>query len=143
MLIVHQKRWMQKTLSLSCIPLAQRENPKGVLHTTGGYLVFVAVTHKLTFDYHEDDIFWCTADIGWVTGHSYIVYGPLCNGATTIVFEGVPTYPDPGRFWDVVEKYNVTLFYTAPTAIRAIAKEGDEYVKKHDIRSTKTLRERR
>jgi acetyl-CoA synthetase len=113
--------------------------PKGVLHTTGGYLVFVAVTHKLIFDYHEDDIFWCTADIGWVTGHSYIVYGPLANGATTIIFEGVPTYPDAGRFWDVVEKHKVNLFYTAPTAIRAIAKEGDEYVTKHDISSLKLL----
>ena len=113
--------------------------PKGVLHTTGGYLVYVALTHKLVFDYHEEDVYWCTADIGWVTGHSYIVYGPLCNGATSIVFEGVPTYPDPGRFWDVVEKYGVTIFYTAPTAIRAIAKEGDEWVKKHDIDSLKLL----
>lgn len=113
--------------------------PKGVLHTTGGYLVYVALTHKLVFDYHEEDVFWCTADIGWVTGHSYIVYGPLCNGATSIIFEGVPTYPDPGRFWDVVEKYRVTTFYTAPTAIRAIAKEGDEWVNKHDISSLKLL----
>jgi len=113
--------------------------PKGVMHTTGGYLVFAAVTHKLIFDYHEDDVFWCTADIGWVTGHSYTVYGPPCNGATTIMFEGVPTYPDPGRFWDVVEKHKVTLFYTAPTAIRAIAKEGDEYVYQHDISSLKLL----
>ena len=113
--------------------------PKGVLHTTGGYLVFVAVTHKMVFDYREEDVFWCTADIGWVTGHSYIVYGPLCNGATSIIFEGIPTYPDPGRFWDVVEKYKVNLFYTAPTAIRAIAKEGDEWVKKHDISSLKLL----
>jgi len=109
------------------------------LHTTGGYLVFVAVTHKLVFDYHEEDVFWCTADIGWVTGHSYIVYGPLCNGATSIIFEGVPTYPDPGRFWDVVEKHKVTLFYTAPTAIRAIAKEGDKWVTKHDLSSLRLL----
>ncbi len=113
--------------------------PKGVLHTTGGYLVYVAVTHKLVFDYHEEDIYWCTADIGWVTGHSYIVYGPLCNGATSIVFEGVPTYPDPGRFWEVVEKYGVTIFYTAPTAIRAVAREGDAWVKKHDLRSLRLL----
>jgi acetyl-CoA synthetase len=113
--------------------------PKGVLHTAGGYLVFVALTHKLVFDYHEDEIFWCTADIGWVTGHSYIVYGPLANGATTIIFEGVPTYPDPGRFWEVVEKHKVNLFYTAPTAIRAIAKEGDEYVTKYDLSSLKLL----
>lgn len=113
--------------------------PKGVLHTAGGYLVFVALTHKLVFDYHDDDIFWCTADIGWVTGHSYIVYGPLANGATTIIFEGVPTYPDPGRFWDVVEKHKVNIFYTAPTAIRAIAKEGDNYVIEHDLSSLRLL----
>jgi acetyl-CoA synthetase len=113
--------------------------PKGVMHTTGGYLVFAAYTHKMIFDYHEDDIFWCTADIGWVTGHSYIVYGPLCNGATSIMFEGVPNYPDFSRFWKVVEKYKVTIFYTAPTAIRAIAKEGDEWVKKADISSIRIL----
>jgi acetyl-CoA synthetase len=113
--------------------------PKGVLHTTGGYLVYVAVTFKTVFDYHEEDVFWCTADIGWVTGHSYIVYGPLCNGATSVVFEGVPTHPDPGRFWDVVDKYKVTIFYTAPTAIRAVAREGDEWVKKHDLSSLELL----
>jgi acetyl-CoA synthetase len=113
--------------------------PKGVMHTTGGYLVYVAYTHKIIFDYHEDDIFWCTADIGWVTGHSYIVYGPLCNGATSVMFEGVPNYPDISRFWKVVEKYKVNIFYTAPTAIRAIAKEGDEWVKKADISSIRIL----
>ena len=113
--------------------------PKGVTHTTGGYLVFVAYTHKMIFDYHEDDVFWCTADIGWVTGHSYIVYGPLCNGATSVMFEGVPNYPDMSRFWNIVEKYKVDIFYTAPTAIRAIAKEGDEWVKKADISSIKIL----
>lgn len=113
--------------------------PKGVLHTTGGYLVYVAYTHKMIFDYHEEDIFWCTADIGWVTGHSYIVYGPLCNGATSVMFEGVPNYPDVSRFWKVVEKYKVTIFYTAPTAIRAIAKEGDDWVKKADISSLRIL----
>ena len=113
--------------------------PKGVLHTTGGYLVFVAYTHKMIFDYHEEDIFWCTADIGWVTGHSYIVYGPLCNGATTVIFEGVPNYPDVSRFWKIVEKYKVTIFYTAPTAIRAIAKEGSDWVKKADISSLRIL----
>ena len=113
--------------------------PKGVLHTTGGYLVYVAYTHKMIFDYHENDIFWCTADIGWVTGHSYIVYGPLCNGATSVMFEGVPNYPDVSRFWKVVEKYKVTIFYTAPTAIRAIAKEGSEWVKKADISSLQIL----
>ncbi|MEN6318811.1 MAG: acetate--CoA ligase [Syntrophaceae bacterium] len=113
--------------------------PKGVLHTTGGYLVYVAYTHKMIFDYHEDDIFWCTADIGWVTGHSYIVYGPLCNGATSVMFEGVPNYPDVSRFWKVVEKYKVTIFYTAPTAIRAIAKEGSEWVKKADLSTLRIL----
>ena len=113
--------------------------PKGVMHTTGGYLTYVAFTHKMIFDYHDGDIYWCTADIGWVTGHSYIVYGPLTNGATTIMFEGVPSYPDFGRFWAVVEKYKVNIFYTAPTAVRAIAKEGDSWVKKHDISSIRLL----
>ncbi|MBN2467175.1 MAG: acetate--CoA ligase [Deltaproteobacteria bacterium] len=113
--------------------------PKGVMHTTGGYLTYVAFTHKVIFDYHEEDIFWCTADIGWVTGHSYIVYGPLANGATSIMFEGVPSYPDYSRFWKVVEKYKVTIFYTAPTAIRACMKEGDDWVKKADISSIRIL----
>jgi len=113
--------------------------PKGVMHTTGGYLTYVAFTHKMIFDYHDGDVYWCTADIGWVTGHSYIVYGPLANGATTIMFEGVPSYPDVGRFWAIVEKYKVNIFYTAPTAIRAIAKEGDSWVEKHDISSLKLL----
>ncbi len=93
--------------------------PKGVVHTLGGYMVFAAATHKYIFDYHDGDIWWCTADIGWITGHTYIVYGPLCNGAISVMFEGVPNYPDPGRFWDVIDKYKVTQFYTAPTAIRA------------------------
>jgi len=113
--------------------------PKGVLHTIGGYMVYVATSFKHIFDYHEDDIFWCTADIGWVTGHSYIVYGPLCAGATSVMFEGVPTYPDPGRFWDVVDKHKVTIFYTAPTAIRAIAREGDEHVNKRDLKTLRLL----
>ncbi len=113
--------------------------PKGVVHATGGYLTYVAYTHKMIFDYHEEDIYWCTADVGWVTGHSYIVYGPLCNGATSIMFEGVPNYPDISRFWKVVEKYKVTIFYTAPTAIRAIAKEGNDWVKKADISSLRIL----
>ncbi len=113
--------------------------PKGVMHTTGGYLTYVAFTHKTVFDYHDGDIYWCTADIGWVTGHSYIVYGPLANGATTIMFEGVPSYPDFGAFWRIVEKHKVNIFYTAPTAIRAIAKEGDEWVDKHDISSLELL----
>ncbi|MBT7952585.1 MAG: acetate--CoA ligase, partial [Gammaproteobacteria bacterium] len=102
--------------------------PKGVLHTTGGYLLHTAITHKYVFDYHDGDIYWCTADVGWVTGHSYIVYGPLCNGATTLMFEGVPTYPDAGRFWQVIDKHKVNSFYTAPTAIRALMGQGDEPV---------------
>ncbi len=113
--------------------------PKGVLHTTGGYLLHSAITHKYIFDVHDDDMYWCTADIGWVTGHSYIVYGPLANGATSIMFEGVPTYPDPGRFWQIVQKYKVTIFYTAPTAIRALMQQGEEWPKKHDLSSLRIL----
>jgi len=113
--------------------------PKGVLHTTGGYLVYASYTHELIFDYHRGDIYWCTADIGWITGHSYIVYGPLANGATTMMFEGVPNYPDFGRFWSVVEKHQVNIFYTAPTALRALMKEGNGFVKKHDRSSLKLL----
>ncbi len=111
--------------------------PKGVLHSTGGYQLYTAMTHKYVFDYHDGDIYWCTADVGWVTGHSYIVYGPLANGATTLMFEGVPTYPDGGRFWEVVDKHKVNIFYTAPTAIRALMGLGDELVKKS---SRSTLR---
>ncbi len=103
--------------------------PKGVLHTSGGYLVYASITHELVFDLREDDVFWCTADVGWVTGHSYVVYGPLANGATTVMFEGVPNYPDCGRFWQTVDKHKVTLFYTAPTAIRALMREGEAPVK--------------
>jgi acetyl-CoA synthetase len=113
--------------------------PKGVLHTTAGYMVFASITHKYVFDYHDGDIWWCTADIGWVTGHSYIVYGPLLNGATSVMFEGVPNYPDASRFWQVVDKYKVTQFYTAPTAIRALMKEGVEPVKKTSRKSLKLL----
>jgi acetyl-CoA synthetase len=113
--------------------------PKGVLHTTGGYMVFAGVTHKYVFDIHEGDVWWCTADIGWVTGHSYIVYAPLLNGGTTVMFEGVPNYPDASRFWQVVDKYKVTQFYTAPTAIRALMKEGTEFVKKTSRKSLKLL----
>ncbi len=102
--------------------------PKGVLHTTGGYLLHVAMTHKYVFDYHEGDVYWCTADVGWVTGHSYIVYGPLANGATSVMFEGVPTYPDAGRFWQVIDKHKVNIFYTAPTALRALMGQGDAFV---------------
>ena len=113
--------------------------PKGVMHTTGGYITYAAYTHKMIFDYHDGDVYWCTADVGWVTGHTYIVYGPLANGATTVMFEGVPSYPDVGRFWAVVEKHKVNIFYTAPTAIRAIAKEGDSWVDKHNIKSLQLL----
>ncbi len=102
--------------------------PKGILHTTGGYLLYAAMTHKYVFDYHEGDVYWCTADIGWITGHSYIIYGPLCNGATTLMFEGVPTYPDASRFWQVIDKHEVNIFYTAPTVIRALMAQGDEFV---------------
>jgi acetyl-CoA synthetase len=113
--------------------------PKGVMHTTGGYLVYVAYTHKMIFDYHEEDVYWCTADIGWVTGHSYIVYGPLCNGATSVMFEGVPNYPTMSRFWQIVEKYKINIFYTAPTAIRAIAKEGNQFVEGIDLSTLRVL----
>jgi len=113
--------------------------PKGVLHTTGGYLLFTAITHKYVFDYQEGDIYWCTADVGWVTGHSYIVYGPLCNGAISLMFEGVPTYPDAGRFWQVVAKHKVNSFYTAPTAIRALMGQGNNFVTQHDRSSLRVL----
>ncbi|MEM9911864.1 MAG: acetate--CoA ligase [Pseudomonadota bacterium] len=113
--------------------------PKGVVHTTGGYLVYAAMTHEITFDYHDGDIYWCTADVGWVTGHSYIVYGPLANGATTLMFEGVPTYPDASRFWQVCEKHKVNQFYTAPTAIRALMGQGNDFVTKCDLSSLRLL----
>ncbi|MGR7814013.1 acetate--CoA ligase [Lacinutrix undariae] len=113
--------------------------PKGMVHTTAGYMVYTAYTFKNVFQYREQDVYWCTADIGWITGHSYIVYGPLCNGATTVLFEGVPSYPDFGRFWEIVEKHKVSQFYTAPTAIRALAKEGVEHLEKHDLSSLKVL----
>ncbi len=113
--------------------------PKGVVHTSGGYLTYAAMTHELVFDYHEGDVFWCTADVGWVTGHSYIVYGPLANGATTIMFEGVPTYPDAGRFWAVCEKYKVNQFYTAPTAIRALMAAGNDPVEAYDLSDLRVL----
>ncbi len=113
--------------------------PKGVLHTTGGYMVYAATTFKYIFDYHDGDIWWCTADIGWITGHTYIVYGPLANGARTLMFEGVPTWPDAGRFWDVVDKWKVTQFYTAPTAIRALMREGEEPIRKRKLDTLKLL----
>ena len=113
--------------------------PKGVLHTTGGYLVYASLTHQYVFDYHEGDVYWCTADVGWVTGHSYIVYGPLANGAITLMFEGIPTYPDASRFWQVVDKHKVNIFYTAPTAIRSLMREGEEMVKKTNRSSLRLL----
>jgi acetyl-CoA synthetase len=113
--------------------------PKGVLHTTGGYLVYASMTHEYVFDYREGEIYWCTADVGWVTGHSYILYGPLANGATTLMFEGVPNYPDPSRFWQVVDKHQVSIFYTAPTAIRALMREGEDYVRRTSRRSLRIL----
>jgi len=113
--------------------------PKGVLHTTGGYLVYASMTHQYVFDYQDGDIYWCTADVGWVTGHSYIVYGPLANGATTLIFEGVPNYPDNSRFWNVIDKHQVNIFYTAPTALRALMREGDEPVKKTSRKSLRLL----
>ena len=113
--------------------------PKGVLHTTGGYMVYASMTHHYVFDYHDDEIYWCSADLGWITGHSYIVYGPLANGAISLMFEGVPTYPDSSRFWQVVEKHKVNIFYTAPTAIRALMREGDAPVKKCDRSSLRLL----
>lgn len=133
-----------KTVSAECAPAKMKAEdplfilytsgstgkPKGVLHTTGGYLLYASMTHEYVFDYHEGDVYWCTADVGWVTGHSYIVYGPLANGATTLMFEGVPNYPDAGRFWDVVDKHKVNIFYTAPTAIRALMGAGEAFVKR-------------
>ena len=113
--------------------------PKGMVHTNAGYMVYTAYTFKNIFQYKNDDVYWCTADIGWITGHSYIVYGPLLNGATTVMFEGIPSYPDYGRFWDIVQKHKVNQFYTAPTAIRALAKQGDDFVKPYDLSSLKVI----
>ena len=113
--------------------------PKGVVHTTGGYILYAAMTHKYVFDCHDGDVYWCTADVGWVTGHSYVVYGPLANGATTLVFEGIPTYPDASRFWQVVDKHQVTIFYTAPTALRALMGQGNKLVEKTSRKSLKLL----
>lgn len=113
--------------------------PKGMVHTTAGYMVYTAYTFKNVFQYHENDVYWCTADCGWITGHSYILYGPLCNGATTLMFEGIPTYPNPDRFWEIIEKHKVTQFYTAPTAIRALAKQSVDWVNKHDLSSLKVI----
>ena len=116
-----------------------RDRPKGVLHTTGGYLVWASMTHEYVFDLKEDDVYWCSADVAWVTGHTYIVYGPLANGATTLMFEGIPTWPDASRFWQVCDKHKVSLFYTAPTAIRALMREGEDFVKATDRSSLRIL----
>ena len=113
--------------------------PKGVMHTSGGYIVYASMTHQYVFDYKPGEIYWCTADIGWVTGHSYILYGPLANGATTLMFEGVPNYPDTSRFWQVCDKHNVSIFYTAPTALRALMREGDGPVKSTSRKSLRIL----
>ena len=113
--------------------------PKGVLHTTGGYLVYASLTHQYVFDYHDDDIYWCTADVGWVTGHSYIIYGPLCNGATTVMFEGVPNYPTASRFWEIVDKHKINILYTAPTAIRALMSEGNKFLENTSRKSLRIL----
>ena len=113
--------------------------PKGVLHTTGGYLVYASLTHQYVFDYHDDDIYWCTADVGWVTGHSYIIYGPLCNGATTVMFEGVPNYPTASRFWEIVDKHKINTLYTAPTAIRALMSEGNKFLENTSRKSLRIL----
>ncbi|MBA7572310.1 Acetyl-coenzyme A synthetase [subsurface metagenome] len=113
--------------------------PKGVKHTTAGYILYTSFTHRVVFNYKEGEVWYCTADIGWITGHSYIVYGPLANGATTLMFESVPTYPDVDRFWDIVERHKVNQFYTAPTAIRALMRHGDEPVNRHDLSSLKVL----
>ena len=113
--------------------------PKGVMHTTAGYLLHASLTHKQVFNVQKDDVYWCTADVGWVTGHSYIVYGPLCNGVTTLMFEGIPTFPDASRFWQVIDKFKVNIFYTAPTAIRALMGLGDKLVKKCNLSSLRIL----
>ena len=149
----HKYSEMMKSASSECAPETMNAEdplfilytsgstgaPKGVVHTTAGYLVYASMTHQYTFDYHDGDVFWCTADVGWVTGHSYIIYGPLANGATTLMFEGVPTYPDAGRFWAVCEKHTVNQFYTAPTAIRALMGQGKGYVEKYDLSAIKVL----
>ena len=130
---------MLKIRCSSCIPAVHTGKPKGALHTTAGYLLYVTTTLKYVFDLKDEDTFWCTADIGWVTGHSYIVYGPLSNGAASVMFEGVPSWPDYSRFWKIVEKYKVNQFYTAPTAIRAIAAQGDQWVEGIDLSSLRIL----
>ncbi len=113
--------------------------PKGIMHTTAGYLLYASVTHQYVFDYHPGEIYACLADIGWITGHSYVVYGPLANGATTVMFESLPTYPDPGRYWDMVERHKINIFYTAPTSLRTVAKHGDQWLEGYDRSSLRIL----
>ena len=137
--IARRRKWGPKTRCLFFTPPAAPEGPKGVLHTTGGYMVYASMTHQYVFDYHDGDIYWCSADVGWVTGHSYIVYGPLANGATTLMFEGIPTYPTASRFWQVCDKHQVNIFYTAPTAIRALMREGEEPVTRTSRKSVRLL----
>jgi non-ribosomal peptide synthetase component F len=132
-------RWTASTRFISFIPPAPPENRRGQLHTTGGYLTGVYITSKWVFDLKPDDIYWCTADIGWVTGHSYIVYGPLANGATVVMYEGSPDWPDKDRFWDIVERRHVTILYTSPTAIRQFMRWGPEYPARHDLSSLRLL----
>ena len=133
------RRWTPRTCSISSTPLARPGKPKGIVHTTGGYLTGVYATTKWIFDLHDTDVFWCTADIGWVTGHSYVVYGPLANGATSVMYEGTPDFPDKDRFWRIVEKHGVTICYTAPTAIRTFMRWGEEYPKRCDLSSLRLL----
>src|SRR5436853_5656151 len=118
---------------------ASTGKPKGVLHTSAGYLCYAAFTHKYVFDYHDGDVYWCTAEVGWVTGHSYIVYGPLANGATVVMYEGAPNWPEPDRFWKIIEQYRINILYTAPTAIRAFIRWGDQWPAKHDLSSLRLL----
>ena len=134
-----RKRWSAEDPLFILYTSGSTGKPKGVLHTSAGYLCYVAFTHKYVFDYHDGDIYWCTADVGWVTGHSYILYGPLANGATTLMFEGIPNSPTTSRFWEVIDKHKVNIFYTAPTAIRALMREGEAPVKKTSRASLRLL----
>ena len=137
------KQWTQRICCSSSTPPAPPGKPKGIVHTTGGYLTHVATTTRYVFDLREDDVFWCTADIGWVTGHSYVVYGPLANGATVVMYEGAPDWPERDRFWSIVETYGVTILYTAPTAIRAFMKWGPEHPEPPRPRHSAAARYRR
>ena len=139
MRIVRRRKWTAKRRLFILYTSGSTGKPKGILHTTGGYLLGAKMTTKYVFDLRDDDVYWCTADVGWVTGHSYVVYGPLANGATSFMYEGAPNFPEPDRFWRIVAKYGVTILYTAPTAIRAFMKWGVEWPKKHDLSSLRLL----